>query len=72
MQILIRNKLLNLKQFKNVHGYEHLYNILFEEPNNKLELIGKFKYYNEKLDTVRDTSLQSANPELWELMYETD
>jgi len=69
-QLILDN--LNLKQFKNVHGYEHLYNILFEEPNNKIELIGKFKYYNEKLDTVRDTSLQSANPELWELMYETD
>ena len=63
---------LNLQQFTNVHGYEHLKTVLFEEPDNKQELINKFKYYNEKLDSVRNTSLQLVNPQLWELMYETN
>ena len=65
-------KKLNLQQFEDAKGIEHLQNILFEEPHNKQELIEQFKYYNEKLDQVRDTDLQSVNPELYEVIYETN
>lgn len=63
---------LNLQRFENVYGYEHLKNILFQEPTDKTKLINQFKYYNEKLDVVRSTSLKDVNPDLWKLMYETD
>lgn len=63
---------LNLSRFSNVMGYDHLHNVLFEEPENKQQLTGKFKYYNEKLDSVRGTSLKQVNPKLWKVLYETD
>lgn len=63
---------LNLQRFSNVHGYEHLKNVLFSEQENKQDIIGQFKWYNEKLDKVRNTDLRVANPQLWKLLYETD
>ena len=44
---------------------------IFEEPNNKQELLDYFKKFNQSLDTVRNTSLQEANRELWNVLNET-
>ena len=52
-------------------GYNQLKEALFEEPSNKQELLDYFKKFNQSLDTVRNTSLQEANRELWNVLNET-